>query len=133
METKHELNSLTYKEVDTIKDFKQSVRSSVTQIFSLTTEDQYVPLEAFLENMDHGAPHAFHVYKKALEIADKVEWGAEKYVEVDREMLYFMAISHDSGRFHISENKDKQIRCERSHNKCGMGQIRKAVRNLKKH
>lgn len=56
-----------------LDDFKKSVRESVSQIFSLTSEKQHIPMEAFIENIDHGALHAFNVYKKAVEIADSIE------------------------------------------------------------
>ncbi len=129
MEINNKSDFITSEQTATLENFKQLIRNSVTEIFSLDNNTQNVSVEAFLENTDHGALHAFHVYKKAMEIADTVELETKE--QVNRGMLYFMAITHDSGRFHISENEKKQIRCERSHNKCGMGQIQKAIRNLK--
>ncbi|MDP2103656.1 MAG: HD domain-containing protein, partial [Candidatus Gracilibacteria bacterium] len=112
------------------KDFKRYTQDMVVQIFSLTTDRQTLPVETFLENMDHGALHAFSVNKKANEIAEILEKKTDK--TIDRSMLYFMSITHDSGRFHISENEKKQIHCEQGHNRCGMAQVRKGIQSLEK-
>lgn len=113
-----------------LDDFKRFTWDTVAQIFSFATDEQVLPVETFLENTDHGAIHAFAVNKKANEIAGILEEKTDR--TIDRSMLYFMSIAHDSGRFHISENKRKQIHCERTHNRCGMAQVRKWIWNLRK-
>lgn len=126
-------NSLSYLvqwHTTSLEDFKQSVRDTVMKIFSLSTEEQIMPLDVFLENTDHGALHTFSVNKKANEIADRIE--KETGEIIDRDMLRLMTIAHDSGRFHISGNEKKQLQCERGHNRCGMAQVRKWIQNLRK-
>jgi hypothetical protein len=42
-----------------------------------------------------------------------------------------MAFMHDSGRFHLSEERlNKRKRCESRHNRCGVGQVRLARKKL---
>ena len=109
--------------------YKASVVENVERIFNVSTPDARKGLGEFLVNCDHGARHTFNVFSKSLDIAGEVE--AIDGSTVDKELLYLMSLAHDSGRFHLSANEKKRMRCERHHNRCGVGQVRLAVKRMR--
>lgn len=128
METK---NTIAFPENRNFDEYKNVTEENVREVFDMQGWDDSMPesFEVFLENMDHGIEHTYNVYTKALDIADTIE--ERTWEEIDRDMLYIMAIMHDSWRFHLSDNETKQNKCESKHNKCGVAQIRLFQKRLK--
>jgi hypothetical protein len=110
--------------------YRASVVKNVERIFQSEDPVKNLPLAAFLENLDHGALHAYNVYSKAVEVTDSL--SEEDRSDLDFDLIYLMATAHDSGRFHLSENAKKQSKCERRHDLCGTAQVRLGNRRLRK-
>lgn len=97
-------------------------------------------MNLFLENDDHGVEHIYNVFKKAQEIADKMEQAGEI---VDRDILYVMIALHDSGRFHVeapdTTDDEKQMkrkerkakRADSKHELYGVAQLKFGLAKLK--
>jgi hypothetical protein len=113
---------------ESFEAYRISVIETVRRIFQNTDPVKSLPLDAFLENLDHGARHSHNVYVKAMEIVRYL--SDEEQNGVDLELIYLMATVHDSGRFHISENSKKQAKCERRHDLCGAAQVRLGNRKI---
>lgn len=113
------------------QEYKETTIKNLKNILDISQADESLPesFEVFLENTDHGIEHTYNVYKKALEIAEILE--NKTWENVDKDLLYIMAVMHDSWRFHLSDNKKKQEKCEKEHNKCWTAQIRLFQKKLK--
>ena len=126
-----EIISLPHNPED-IESYTKSLKKNLFIVLSdKEKKDGSLPegFEVFMENLDHGLEHTYNVYQKALEIADKIE--EETKENINRSLIYIMAAMHDAGRFHISSNKDKQDKCEKQHNKCGVAQIKLFQKRLR--
>lgn len=126
-----------------LEQFRDITAKNVKEIFEFDEKDSNKSywLQQFLENSDHGAEHVYNVYKKADEIAQKIEETGEK---IDHDLLYIMIALHDSGRFHMEapidwESDDEQKRksnkakkADKRHELYGVSQFRFALAKMKK-
>ncbi|UFX83314.1 HD domain-containing protein [Candidatus Absconditicoccus praedator] len=123
-------NVLRLPEDSSIQSYTDATKKNLSLVLSSDTNETLPEsFMVFLENLDHGIQHTHNVYKKALEIADILE--EESGEKTNKALIYVMAVMHDSGRFHLSDNHSKQDKCERQHNKCGVAQIRLFQKRLR--
>ncbi len=116
-------NIVNLPEDSSIQSYTDITKENLSLVLSSdTNENLPESFMLFLENLDHGVQHTHNVYKKALEIADILE--EESGEKANKALIYVMAVMHDSGRFHLSDNHSKQDKCERQHNKCWVAQIK---------
>lgn len=127
-----------------LEQFRYITAKNVKEIFSFDEKDiaKYYWLQQFLTNNDHWAEHVYNVYKKADEIAQKIE--QETGEKIDHNLLYIMIALHDSGRFHMEapidwESDDEQKRkshkakkADKRHELYGVSQFRFALAKMKK-
>lgn len=118
---------------NSLDEYKQQAKINMKAVFQLDTSEKEIPLNAFLENTDHGAKHSYQVFKKALEIAQDIQNKSD--TSIDTTLLYIMSGMHDSGRFRIPITKDsdttkqaqakiqKNKKAERDHSRYGVAQI----------
>lgn len=129
---------------DDLETYKQYAKDNMVSVFQLDDFLKQIPLAWFLENTDHGAEHTYNVYKKALEIAQRVE--QETDVSVDKTLLYIMSGMHDSGRFRLpiikegdavispkrtEAKENKRKKAEKQHARYGVAQVKLWIKKLK--
>lgn len=115
---------------NSFEEYVETTKTNLKEILNQSSDTSFPEsFEIFLENLDHGIQHTYNVYKKALEIADILE--EESGEKANKALIYVMAVMHDSGRFHLSDNHSKQDKCERQHNKCWVAQIRLFQKRLR--
>jgi hypothetical protein len=125
-----------------LESFKDTARENLFAVYDLSDDpSKQIPFNEFLENADHGLEHIYHVYHKALQIADEVE--QKENVTVDKTLLYVMSAMHDSGRFRTpiinlddteqqqQAKHKKRKKAESDHPLYGKAQILLAKRRLK--
>ena len=129
------------KATDALETYKAYAKHNVVSVFTLDNDIfKHIPVEWFLENKDHGAEHTHNVFKKSLEIVQRVE--TETALSVDKTLLYIMSGMHDSGRFRLPMLKEnettrntakeqKRKKAESEHASYGVAQIKLWFKKLK--
>ncbi len=122
-----------------LEQFREITAKNVKDIFAFDEKDlnKNYGLQQFLTNSDHWAEHVYNVYKKANEIAQKIE--QETWEKIDHNVLYIMVVLHDSWRFFMEapviwestveqERKEKKMKkADRRHEFYGTMLLRSAV------
>ena len=125
------------------EEYLSYTKDSLSHVFELNFGDSKTfPFNKFVENTDHGAVHAYNVYKRACTTADTYELQTEQ--KIDRSLLYIMSTMHDSGRFRYSipsaedtptktkAKENKRNKAEKEHARYGLAQIKLAKQKLEK-
>ena len=123
------------------EEYLSYAKDSLAHVFRIDAGDiKSFPFDQFVENADHGAVHAYNVYKRACATADTYQ--AKTGQKIDRQLLYIMSAMHDSGRFRysfpnpsdtpaqVTAKEKKRAKAEREHARYGLAQINLAKQKL---